>query len=229
MILVLVPRDITKARVVAQNQRGAELTSQWISLDLLSAKELPGGIKSASESGLQPYDDYPSHFPDCKTPLGDGLNTIGLGHVEFSLSSTRDLEELSCIFRGIIFTQHIRTPNKDHAFLHALILLFFLTYGDATLVWKQTGLNESRRCLQFHDNHPSSILYAVKKLAIELCTNPEKQPGQPSPRTTRFSWGPTAYRPDIFEWGYSVVGEFALRGGIMEVLQGLEFDPALGM
>jgi hypothetical protein len=99
MILVLASKNIDKTRIVVQNQRGFELTSLRIDFNLLFAKPLPGDLGFRSD-GSSVYSEFENlYFPDCRKPLGDGLKTIGLGEIEISLFSKRDLGELSCTLR----------------------------------------------------------------------------------------------------------------------------------
>jgi hypothetical protein len=174
MILVLVSKNIEKARIVAQNQRGAELTSLHIDFDLLCAKNLPvrkAGLITQIETVDEDQDFSSFHYsysPDCRKPLGDGLRTINLAHAEFSFSSICDLADLSCVLRGIIFCQNIEDIRRDHAFLHAIILLFTIAYGDSLNVKRSVDLLNRRRCLEFHDDHELSILHIAKIVAEEF-------------------------------------------------------------
>lgn len=175
MILVLVGKKIEKARIVAQNQRGAELTSLRVDFDLLCVQNLLAEetrpMHGVENWGKQVSSFYEFYSPNCRKPLGDGLQTIRLGHVEFSLSSIRDLAEFSCVLRGIIFCQNIKGIRKDHALLHAMILLFLIVSGDVKSVKACAKVLCKRRCLESYDEYESSILQVAKIVAEEFVCN----------------------------------------------------------
>ncbi|KAN0116843.1 hypothetical protein V8E51_002820 [Hyaloscypha variabilis] len=238
MILVLVSKKIEKARIVAQNQRGAELTSLRIDFDLLCAKNLP-----EPHVGLQPIDKdedisgfHYSYSPDCRKPLGDRIRTIYLAHAEFSFSSIRDLADLSCVLRGIVFCQNIEGIRRDHAFLHAIILLFTIAYGDGLNIKKSVDLLYRRRCLEFHDDHESSILHIAKIVAEEFFRKNEifATNNLPILYSAKISDDyvvcPTkdvVKRQSLFDWAYGIFAVPIILGLPFSSFQSMSFSPDL--
>ncbi|KAN0112301.1 hypothetical protein V8E51_005252 [Hyaloscypha variabilis] len=232
MILVLVSKNIDKARILVQNQRGFELISLRIDFNLLFAKPLPGdsGFRSDSISGNSEIEFY---FPDCRKPLGDGLKTIGLGQIEISLSSKRDLGELSCTLRGIVFCQHIQGVQKDHALLHGVILLFIQAYGDVALGRKSLALHQKRRCLEFYKCEESSILHVAEMAAQEFSQHTELFVSNHPPRFVDFKQWRSAYNSDfdqpivesqnMFDWAYGILIGPALLGLSLRAFDSMSF------
>jgi hypothetical protein len=239
MILVLVSQNIDKARVVVRNQRGFELTSLRIDFNLLFAKLLPGdsGSRPNSTSEYSEFENF--YFPNYQKPLGDGLKTIGLGQIEISLFSKRDLGELSCTLRGIVFCQHIEGVQKDHALLHGVILLFIQAYGDVVLGRKSLALHQKRRCLEFYKDEDSSILHVAETAAQEFSQHTETFVLNHPPRFNDFkrrklspSWDhpkasevPEAFGKSqtMFDWAYGILVGPALLGLSLRAFKNISF------
>jgi hypothetical protein len=236
MILVLVSKDIEKARILVRKQRGFEFTSLRIDFDLLFAKPLPG------DSGFRPHDgaelsEFEFYFPDCRKPLGNGLKTIGLGQIEISLSSKRDLGELSCTLRGIVFCQHIEGVQKDHGLLHGVILLFIQAYGDVVLGRKSLALHQKRRCLEFYKGEGSAILHLAETAAQNFSQHTELFVMNPPPKfvdfkqwisTDNYSEVPENPQPvvksqNIFDWPFGILIGPALLGLSLRAFESMSF------
>jgi len=176
LILLLVSKkNIRQARIVAQNQRGAEVTSLRIDFDLLCGRPLPG-------DNMPPRDGKPRisvAYANPRILLGNGKNKIRLGQVNFSFSSHEELEEISCILQGIIFCQSVDGDRMDHAFLHGIILLFTLSYSRIDIV--KRGLNSclNRPCLQYAQDG-DEFLEMVKSAASEFTKRVEPAAQWPS-------------------------------------------------
>lgn len=165
LILVLVSKkDITEARVVAQNQRGAELVSLRIAFELLIGRTLPGEIDpDADELGNWPSIQF--EYANCLTPLGNGVDTIRLGQTEFTMSSSEDFAELSTTLRGIIFCQGVEGVAKSHALLHGINLLFAFVQHDRRLLESTLNSCQVRSCLEYAEADASSVLHLARSIA----------------------------------------------------------------
>ena len=164
LILILVSKkDITEARVVAQNQRGAELVSLRINFELLIGRTLPGeSDPDADELGSWPSIQF--EYADCLTPLGNGVDTIRLGQTEFAMSS-EDFTELSTTLRGIIFCQGVKGVAKSHALLHGVTLLFAFVQHDRPLLESTLNSCQARSCLEYAEADASSVLHLARSIA----------------------------------------------------------------
>jgi hypothetical protein len=239
MILVLVSKNIDKTRIVLQNQRGFELTSLRIDFNLLFAKLLDGDSGFRSDSSSEYSEFEKCYFPDYRKPLGDGLKTIRLGQIEISLFSTRDLGELSCTLRGIIFCQNIEGVQKDHALLHGVILLFIQAYGDVALGRKSLASHQNRHCLEFCNRGGSSVLHVAESAAQEFSQHTETFVSNHPPRFVELKprgkysdWDggsvledlqPFAKSQTMFDWAYGILTRPVLLGLSLRAFENMSF------
>jgi len=122
MILVLVSKVcIEEARVVVQNQRGAALSSVRISSDLLYGKPLPGEV-DVDNLNTWPY--LRLETSNCLRPLANCLSTIRIGDIELGFSTLSYLREFSAVLRGLVLCQRVCGVEKDHLYLHTMIVIF---------------------------------------------------------------------------------------------------------
>jgi len=170
MIIVFISRHIEKARIVAQNQRGAELVSLRINRQLLDSKGLlssePAHEKKSSALPSNFWTDY--YHLDYDRPLARELNTVTLAHFKIALPTRQDLGELSCVLRSLIFCQEVTGIPKDHGVLHSLVLLFAVAIGSVSLVRKCLSQLQGLRCLDFYDEHELSILDVARQAATKF-------------------------------------------------------------
>jgi hypothetical protein len=160
LILILVSKTgIDQARIVAQNQRGAELASLRVNFDLFR----PEWSGEAAVSCL-------SNYYDCLKPLGDGIASINISRYKFSFSAVEDFEEFSRVLRGIIFCQNVDRSRKDHNFLHGIILMFELVYGNRLMIKREVESCHNRPCLEY-EVQKDTFLDFVKASAADFLDN----------------------------------------------------------
>lgn len=232
LILILVKKhSIVEARIVAQNQRGAELISLRIDFDLLKGRQVPG------DPG--PGDDNFSHWPhidikcaDSRIPLGDGIRTIRLGHTEFSLASTDDLQEVSSVLRSLIICQNISGVLKDHVLLHSLILLLALDSRNRGLVKKALDFVENSNCVAYMAQETQQILTLAKSTSSGLLIDNTFRPltdlylsNSASTSTTSTPYLQEDSDVDseqfqvIYFWIYAICANISLAGGKLDFLR----------
>ena len=167
------------------------------------------------------------------------MKTIGLGQIEISLFSKRDLGELSCTLRGIVFCQNIEGVRKDHALLHGIILLFIQAYGDVALGRKSLALHQKRRCLEFCNDEGASILHIAESAAQEFSQSTETfvlnhqpkfieiKPSTPKsgfdPPSAPVDLRPFAKSQTMFDWAYGIVIGPALLGLSLRAFENMSF------
>jgi hypothetical protein len=164
MFILLSKRDITKARIIAHNQKGIELVNLQINFDLLRERNLRGN----PIGGNNLVGDIKVEYANCKVSLGNAKDKIHLGSVIFGVPNSELLDELSTVLRGITFVQNVRGLTKDHSTIHAIILLFAISSGNRVLLQKIFDLCQTHRCLEFCISEPKSLLDLSKSIALDI-------------------------------------------------------------
>ncbi|TAQ88444.1 hypothetical protein B7494_g3230 [Chlorociboria aeruginascens] len=217
LILVLVSKkNIDQARLVALNQRGTELTAVRIDFGLLREKQILGhGFIDRLESWqcIKTQDIY------CTRALGDGNNTIRFGQIEFRLSSPAMLGGLSAVIRGLLSCQTIRGFPQNHSLLHAMILLFQVTYGNKDILKVSLNSNQDRPCSDYSSDETESIFQLAMSAASAILDNkwkfgPEKpilaDAIVPCPQLSAYT--PEDESQCIYYWFFDILTTLAALG-----------------
>lgn len=168
LILVLLSKkDITKARIVAHNQRGVELMSLKVGIDLLRERKLRGDPYFGGNS----LASISFGYANCHNPFGNRTNSVHLGSVVLSFPSRELLFEFSTVLRGIMFCQNVKGIAKDHGTLHSMVLLFALASGNKVMLQKTYDSCLAFRCLEFCASDSGILLDLAKSMALDVLQN----------------------------------------------------------